>query len=102
MNYSTRVVLGVKDCHLELDEKHFTEPIEDQGLDGPRAEPRAGRRLGREPPHRGREPLHQHLFLRRRPGDDPRRPASPVELDSPPPLFPACKDVVAGFGFWPG
>lgn len=31
MNYSTRVVLGVKDCHLELDEKHFTEPIEDQG-----------------------------------------------------------------------
>lgn len=31
MNYSTRVALGVKDCHLELDEKHFTEPIEDQG-----------------------------------------------------------------------
>ena len=54
----------------------------DERLDGPRAEPRAGRRLGREPPHRGREPLHQHLFLRRRPGDDPRRPASPVELDS--------------------
>ena len=54
----------------------------DERLDGPRAEPRAGRRLGRESPHRGREPLHQHLFLRRRPGDDPRRPASPVELDS--------------------
>ena len=31
MNYSTRVALGVKDCHLELDEKHFAEPIEDQG-----------------------------------------------------------------------
>ena len=31
MNYSTRVALGVKDSHLELDEKHFAEPIEDQG-----------------------------------------------------------------------
>lgn len=31
MDYSTRVALGVKDCHLELDEKHFAEPIEDQG-----------------------------------------------------------------------
>ena len=31
MNYSTRVALGVKDCHLKLDEKHFSEPIEDQG-----------------------------------------------------------------------
>lgn len=31
MNYSTKVALGVKDCHLELDEKHFSEPIEDQG-----------------------------------------------------------------------
>ena len=30
MNYSTRVPLGVKDCYLELGEKHFTEPIEDQ------------------------------------------------------------------------
>ena len=30
MDYSTRVALGVKDCHLELDEKHFAEPIEDQ------------------------------------------------------------------------
>lgn len=54
----------------------------DERLDGPRAEPRAGRRLGRELRIAGREPLHQHLFLRRRPGDDPRRPASPVELDS--------------------
>ena len=31
MNYSTRVALGVKDYHLELDDKHFTEPFEDQG-----------------------------------------------------------------------
>ncbi|WP_418523990.1 transposase family protein, partial [Limosilactobacillus oris] len=31
MNHSTRVALGVKDCHLELDEKRFTEPVEDQG-----------------------------------------------------------------------
>ena len=31
MNYSTRVALGVKDSHLELDEKHFAEPIEDLG-----------------------------------------------------------------------
>ena len=31
MNYSTRVALGVKDYHLELDDKHFTEPVEDQG-----------------------------------------------------------------------
>lgn len=31
MNYSIRVALGVKDYHLELDEKHFDEPIEDQG-----------------------------------------------------------------------
>lgn len=28
MNHSTRVALGVKDCHLELDEKRFTEPVE--------------------------------------------------------------------------
>lgn len=31
MNYSIRVALGVKDYHLKLDEKHFDEPIEDQG-----------------------------------------------------------------------
>lgn len=31
MDYSTRVALGVKDCYLELDEKHFAAPIEDQG-----------------------------------------------------------------------
>ncbi len=54
----------------------------DERLDGSRAEPRAGRRLGAEPPYRGREPLYQYLFLRRRPGDHPRCPAGPVELDS--------------------
>lgn len=31
MDYSTRVALGVKDCHLELDEKYYSKPIEDQG-----------------------------------------------------------------------
>ena len=30
MDYSTKVALGVKDCHLELDTQRFTEPIENQ------------------------------------------------------------------------
>lgn len=30
MNYSTRLALGVKDYHLELDEQHFARPIEGQ------------------------------------------------------------------------
>ena len=31
MNYSTKIALGIKDRHLELDIKHFKNPIEDQG-----------------------------------------------------------------------
>lgn len=31
MDYSTKTALGIKDCHLELDTKHYQDPIEDQG-----------------------------------------------------------------------
>ncbi len=31
MNYSVRVALGVKNCHLELDDKNFSVPIKDEG-----------------------------------------------------------------------
>lgn len=33
MNYSTRVALGVKDCYLELDEKHFAEPMKIRAIE---------------------------------------------------------------------
>ncbi len=54
----------------------------DERLDDDGPGPRAGRRLGAEPAHRGREPRNQHLLLRRGSGLDSRRAAGAAELDS--------------------
>ena len=53
----------------------------DERLDGARRDAGADRVHRAEPAPRGREPRHQHLLLRRRSGDDPRRAAGAAELD---------------------